>query len=500
VTLVDDRPTFATWHRLSPRMLLVHPVQELIRSFPVLLGAIFAGASNGHASYTGLIVAGLVTLYSLTRWFTTRLQITPEQVQLRHGLLRRRTTATARDRIRTVDVTSHVLHRVLGLARVTVGTGSNDRKGEGRLVLDGLSTAQADRLRGELLHRTPAPADEPVPARADGVELARLDPRWIRLAPLTLSGVAAGLVLWGLFWRIRGESGVDITRWGPIHAVTEWLRGLPLGLEIAVVVAAVLVFIAVTSTAGYVLVFWNFRLVRHDGGMLQVTRGLLTTRATSIERRRLVGVEFSEPLLLRLAGATRTLAVATGLRTGRGAERGGEVLLPPAPVPLATALATRVLDGTAAVTVPLVAHGAAARRRRILRAVLAGAVVLALTLLAWAAGAPGWVSVVGAVPLALAPLLGADRYRGLGHARVDGYLVSRFGGLVRRRTTLAEHAIIGVTVRSTFFQRRAGLATLTVTTAAGKQGYSVIDVDESTALELADAALDGLVATFAALS
>ena len=36
--------------------------------------------------------------------------------------------------------------------------------------------------------------------------------------------MAAGLVRWGLFWRIRGESGVDITQWGPIHTLTEWLR------------------------------------------------------------------------------------------------------------------------------------------------------------------------------------------------------------------------------------------------------------------------------------
>ena len=154
----SDPPDAATWHRLSPRMLLVHPVIEIGRALPALVGIVLAGSSRHHGSWWGPAAAGAVALFSLTRWFTTRLRITPEQVQLRHGLLRRRTIATSRNRIRTVDVTAHLLHRLLGLARVVVGTGINDRKGEGRIVLDGLSAAGAAALRDELLHhRPPAP-------------------------------------------------------------------------------------------------------------------------------------------------------------------------------------------------------------------------------------------------------------------------------------------------------------------------------------------------------
>lgn len=495
MSAVLDEPAAleATWHRLSPRMLLVHPVNEVIRAVPVLIGAVLAGTSNGHGGWYGLIATGVVTVFSLTRWFTTRLRITPEQVQLQQGLLRRRTIATARDRIRTVDVTSHVLHRALGLARVVIGTGSNDRKGEGRLTLDGLTTGQAETLRDELLHRTPAVSlDKP----ADVVEIARLDRRWIRLAPLTLSGVAAGLVIWGLFWRIRGESGVDLTQWGPIHAIVTWLHQLPTTAEVLVVIAAAIAFVAITSTVGYVLLFWDFRLVRHSGGTLQVTRGLLTTRATSIERRRLVGVELSEPLLLRWTRAAKTLSVATGLRTGRGAERGGEVLLPPAPRAAAVAVSSRVLDGSPAATADLSPHGPAARRRRLARSVFVGAVLFGIAVVARIAGAPAEVLIVGAVLLALSVPLGLDRFRSLGHVRVDGYLVTRIGSLVRRRTALAETAVIGVTVRRTYFQRRAGLATLTATTAAGKQGYQVVDVDAATALALANALLPDLLPQF----
>jgi putative membrane protein len=130
------------------------------------------------------------------------------------------------------------------------------------------------------------------------------------------------------------------------------------------------------------------------------------------------------------------------------------------------------------------------------RAVSAGALVLAACAVAWLIGAPAWVLVIGAALLATSVPLGADRYRSLGHARSDGYLVTRSGSFVRRRAALSEHAVIGATLRATVFQRRAGLVTMTATTAAGKQGYSVIDVSAADGVALADAVLPELLAQF----
>ena len=106
-----------------------------------------------------------------------------------------------------------------------------------------------------------------------------------------------------------------------------------------------IVAVTVLSVAGYVLSFWGFRLTRHAHGTLQASRGLLTTRATSIEERRLHGVDRSEPLLLRLVGGARLQAIATGLRN-RGSERGSALLVPPAPLATVIAVESAVL-GTA---------------------------------------------------------------------------------------------------------------------------------------------------------
>jgi putative membrane protein len=499
----------ATWHRLSPRMLLIHPITELGRALPALVGVFLAGHAHGNGEWWSLAAAGVVAVYSLTRWFTTRLRITSEHVQLRYGLLRRRSITTARDRIRTVDVTSHVMHRLLGLARVVVGTGTNDRKGEGRIVLDALLAPAAEALRDELLHRVQPPVsaadgreaiDASPPDAGGRVVLAELDLRWIRYAPFTLSGVVSGLVIWGFYWRVQGESGVDLARSGPLHAVTHTLDQMPTAAAVATVAAALLVFVAITSTVGYVLAFWHFRLVRHDGGTLEVTRGLLTTRATSIERRRLVGVQISEPLPLRWVGAARTIAISTGLRAGRGSERGGEVLLPPAPRAQAHLVAAAALDGRRVLGAPLRTHPAAARRRHVLRALLPGVVLLAAGVGTMVAGGPAWPAIAAAALLVGSVPLGLDRYRSLGHVLSDGYLVTRAGSLVRRRSALETHAVIGWTVGSTFFQRRLGLSTLTATTAAGRQGYGVVDVQPAEGLALANAVTPGLLDEFGGTS
>jgi putative membrane protein len=495
----------ATWHRLSPRMLLIHPITELGRALPALAGVFLAGHAHGNGEWWSLAAAGVVAVYSLTRWFTTRLRITSEHVQVRYGLLRRRSITTARDRIRTVDVTSHVMHRLLGLARVVVGTGTNDRKGEGRIVLDALLAPAAQALRDELLHRVPPAVsaadggeaiDASPPGAAGRVVLTEFDLRWIRYAPFTLSGVVSGLVIWGFYWRVQGESGVDLARSGPLHAVTHALDQMPTAAAVATVAAALLLFVAITSTVGYVLAFWHFRLVRHDGGTLEVTRGLLTTRATSIERRRLVGVQISEPLPLRWVGAARTTAITTGLRAGRGAERGGEVLLPPAPRAQADLVAAAALDGRSVLRAPLRRHPATARRRHVVRALLPGVILLAAGVGTMLAGGPAWPAITAAVLVIGFLPLGLDRYRSLGHVLRDGYLVTRAGSLVRRRSALETHAVIGWTVGSTFFQRRLGLATLIATTAAGRQGYGVVDVQPAEALALANSVTPGLLDDF----
>jgi putative membrane protein len=509
------------WERLSPRMLLVHPVQELVRALPALLGVLIAGTVNGNGEWWSLAAAGALVLLGVARWFTTTYRVTDDLVQVRRGVFSRRLLTVPRDRVRTVDITAHVLHRVLGLARVSVGTGLTDQKKD-QLRLDALDARQAELLRVRLLDRSPVAATGAAPTgqetagpgggtagtasgaevgagRGGEVELARLRGAWVRFGPFSLSGLVTIGIVVGLVSRVTSNAHIRLDRVGAVREGVSVVERASLWLVAVLVVLAVVVLVAVLSTAGYLLAFWNFRLVRQPGGTLHVTRGLITTRATTLEERRLRGVEYNEPLLLRMVRGARCIAIATGLRVGRGAERGGSLLLPPAPRAVAAEVAADVLGTAAPVGAELTGHGAAARRRRFSRALLGVAPVVLVLVLLWAlAGWPAWLWQLSLVLVVLAVAVAADRSRALGHAVVDGVLVARLGSLVRRRSMIRQDGIIGWNLRRSFFQRRSGLVTLTATTAAGTQRYRVLDVAAAEAVRVVDGCSPGLLDPFRA--
>ncbi len=66
-------------------------------------------------------IAGLVVVLGVVRWRTTQYRITPERVELHSGWLRRQRRSVPRDRIRTVDLTARLEHRLFGLSVVMHG-------------------------------------------------------------------------------------------------------------------------------------------------------------------------------------------------------------------------------------------------------------------------------------------------------------------------------------------------------------------------------------------
>ncbi|MFD7653923.1 PH domain-containing protein [Actinosynnema sp. NPDC059797] len=474
-------------------MIVVRPLNELVGLVPVFVGLLVLGRGEAWrlATSAGVVVA--IVLFGLLRWVTTRYRITTEQVELRTGLLVRKHLAVPRDRVRTVDLTAKLGHRLFGLSAIRVGTGQRDQPGEDGLTLDAVSSAEAERLRVLLL--TTARSDAPAAgadAGADADErpgevLSEWDTRWLRYAPLTLSGLVAAGALFGFVVNFTRELDLEVL--GPLTDAAHWVVDRPLWLTAALFTGVVLVVAVVGSVLVYVVQFWGYRLTREPDDTVRVRRGLLTTRSVSVAEQRLRGVELVEPLLLRAGRGAHAKAVTTGL--GRKGE--SNLLLPAAPVAEAHRVAAAVLrPGPPPTLAPLRRHPAAALRRRLVRAVVPLLVVAAG--LAWWAPPWTWQVVLALVPFSAA--LGWDRYRALGHALTDRYLVARGGSVIRETAALQRTGIIGWRVSRSFFQRRAGLVTVTATTAAGDGAYSVVDVAEADGLALADAAVPDLLRPF----
>ncbi|MFI6552366.1 PH domain-containing protein [Streptomyces griseus] len=489
----------ADWHRLDPRTVLVTalvvagvvagaaiPVTlGLTRwfSLPVAVLQVFAGAA---------LVIGVAAGADRVRWHRTRYRVGEERVDLHTGLLIVKRRSLARSRIRTVDLTANLLLRLLGLVTVRIGTG--EQGSESTLELDPVTRTEGERLRRLLLERA---ATAPSGVHREG-ELAVLDPRWIRYAPVSfvapmLGGAAAGAVMQVSDW--VGAQG-QVIEW-----VGDRFRETPLLWVIIVLVLAALVAGVVGALGLWIEMWWNYRLEREPGGTLRVRRGLFTSRSISVEEARLRGVDLVEPLGVRLLGAARLDAITTGLAKDHEARNADHnTLLPAAPRTRADAVAADVLrEADTPTGAALTPHPRAARGRRLrwsLAAVLGPVLVLTFLgalltpVLLWIALGCAVVAVPVAVVLAL------DAYRALGHTLSGRYLVTR-SGTVRRSTAALERAgVIGWTVKQSVFQRRAGLLTITATTAAGGGAYTAYDTDAAEGLTFAAEAVPGLLEPF----
>lgn len=496
-------PATDPWRRLSPRMLLINPVKVVGQfAFPAVVA--FVGISQGDRGMpwwaVPIVVIGTLVLGAIP-WLTTFYRTTDTQLQLRQGLLNKRTKTAPLERIRSVDLEASLLHRVVGVSKVQIGTGVDDD----RISLDAVSREVASALRSSLLsRRTPMGDPSTATASDDRAEvapelqaptrpaevLAEIDWSWIRFAPFSL----ARLVLLAAVAGVLGQVGDEL----PIAAVAgsawAWVLQFALPLVIAGLIVAGLTSWVTVAVTGYVVQWWNMRLTR-DAGSLHLTAGLLTTRSITVEEQRVRGVRLTEPVLLRLVGGAELAALATGVGSG-----GVTAILPPCPDEVARRVGADVLEHPEPMTVPLVSHGPRARRRAWLRHLDNALVPPVLVLVAMI-----WVDVAWWVPLAvlavsalLAVVVAESAYRNLGHATTSEHLVVGSGELTRVRTVLENDGIIGWVVSASWFQRRAGLVTLTATTAAGSERVVARDIPLTTAIQVADRSTPQLLTAFLA--
>lgn len=126
--MTETARTDQPWLRLDKRMLLVHPITEVVKFIPVLIGSVILGTSSGNHVWS-IIPITLIVGFALTRWFTTTYRVGPTHVELRTGLVQRKKLSVPRSRIRSVDIEADLLHRVLGLAVLAIGTGQQADSG-----------------------------------------------------------------------------------------------------------------------------------------------------------------------------------------------------------------------------------------------------------------------------------------------------------------------------------------------------------------------------------
>lgn len=472
------------WLRLDKRMLLVHPVTEAVKFLPVLIGTAVVGAQSGNHVF-GLIALAAVVCFATLRWFTTTYRIGPVNVELRTGLFERKLLSIPRSRIRSVDVEAQVIHRILGLSILRIGTGTG--QGDEKFELNALANGVVPALRASLLSAMDSRVSEPGTVPVPAADIARFAPGWVRFAPFSSTGIIAVLAIIGI------AAQVGLAERAAESSVVEGFTDSATFTAIAIAVLAIALLLVLSATVTacvfYLVTYGGLRVV-DDGRVLQVSYGLLKTRHTSLDRARLRGTTLIQPLLIRLLGGARLDAVMTGLSV---AKRESSLVMPLSPVTETRRVMSALIGDPTHASAALTGHGPTATRRRYTRALIPVAVLVgAVAVLHFTVVHVHWFFWLVALALVIpATALAWDRARGLGHAAPKGWLITQQGSLDRRRDTIQADGIIGWTVRQSFFQRRAGVATIVAATAAGRGHYEVLDIPVADAWTLIEAVQPG---------
>ena len=168
---------------------------------------------------------------------------------------RRRSTGSARSTSR-----ASLIHRVLGLTTVRVGTGTASKLGEDELALDGVRAHAAEALRSDLLHRTAAPEARASAAAPDNARLVtRFEPRWLWYAPFTTSGLVIAAAVLGAGSQVL--DGLGLWDHLELDAAAERAARLSVLVLVPVVVVGLLVVASVLAVPGYLVT--NFGFTRH---------------------------------------------------------------------------------------------------------------------------------------------------------------------------------------------------------------------------------------------
>lgn len=479
------------WHRLSARMIVVDLVWSLLAVSPTVLAFVvfdvpMNGATVGPLAFIAVTgVGGAVA--DVIRWITTRYRVTDDYVERATGLFVTRYRSIRRDRIRSIDLDAKLRHRLAGLRVVLVGAGQQSAAAQSALSLSAVTRVDAEALRARLLGREAEESDE-------REVLATFHGWWAVYHTVGVWALllAAGLV-WGGGWFLA-TFGVDVVRLtGGLLDTGEhgWPRVLLTGFAFMAVAGAI------AGAVRYVSAYWDFELARvatGSGTALRTRHGFFRTREVNRDDARLRGLMISEPVLWRWIGMTDTEVVTTGLSIW--SSNAPSSILPRGPRPVALGVAAQVL-GDDLMATPLARHPAAALRRRLVWMSVVWAVATATALYLWRApGIPGVVpaSIGATLPVLL---LGAFvAYRALGNAIVGPYAIVRSGFLARRTVALQRAAVSTVKVRESVLQRRLGLRSVGLATAAGWGEYAAPDLARADAVALARDAAPGLLDPF----
>jgi len=472
----DSRPGAGVeTHRLHPLTVLLEVGRVLGRFAWFLVMLVVVGSLGGRQADPAtwiFVLAGSGIVVAFARYLSLRYWIDGGRLVIRSGIVSRQLRTIPLDKIQNVELRQNAIQQLAGVVDFRIETAAGPQA-EAHLAV--LARGAAERLKAELLSERGAATDETeVAPRASVIWQARLGDLVLLGATSNRAGALVG-ALAGLLFFLGQELPHYFER---LQRGLEGVSGVVSPILAGFVLLGSMLLLGWLLSIGLTVVgYYGFQVTREADGRLRRRYGLLSRFETLVNPARIQLLRLGASWLRRRLGFWEVAAHTAGSAfDGQGA--GSALLCPLLRRSELSGFCDRLLPGLDLDGVDWQPVSRATIRRGFVRYLF-----VALVLVGAAAGLGHWAWTAAIVPGGLAAwALALRRYGVLAHARHAGHLLARTGVLHRRITVVPESKIQWVGLAQSPFQRRLGIVSATVATAAG--AAHIVDLEDSKAAEL----------------
>lgn len=331
--------TLSGVHRGSALSLITGAVSGLGAAFGVSLVAIVRTVGGNVAKdLPGVIaiasaIVALSVVSSVITWRTRTWELTDAGIMLRSGLVTSKQLQVPYEHIHTVNMSSSLVERVLGLMTLDLDTGAASSEGEATRVR-GLQAGMAEALREELFRRKAAVlADQGLDARTAAADASAeaddevsptapapspdacytLTTAQLVFAALTEARVVAQAAAF-LILIVQGINLLQESELVNLSDVAGDIAVLPVALLVGVAALLLALALVVGFAVSFVMSLIGYAGYRAEraGGRISVERGLLSRTSHTVALERIQSISIRQGFIRQLIGYAEVRASVVG--------------------------------------------------------------------------------------------------------------------------------------------------------------------------------------------
>lgn len=287
--------------RTHPLTLIVI-IFSVIKSQAFYLGILFLISGRENPMIYFSVVGGLLLLIciiSWIRWLRFTYYITEDELRIEYGLLVRKHTFISKNRIQSIDLTQGLVHRLFGLAELSVETASTS--GDSVSSLDALTLKQAHDIRTHLQEPSEVTIEdetvealstpEPEIKQPQAIPVMKITYTRLFIAGLTSGGVGVIIMLLlALFSQLQEIIPENFYNKAFALITNSTILG------IVIIVSSIFIIAWVVSIVLMVIRNGNFTVKKIDDELL-ITYGLIEKKHVTIPIRRIQSVRFKQNMI-----------------------------------------------------------------------------------------------------------------------------------------------------------------------------------------------------------